>query len=46
MVCSIGSVYGNQGKFDEAMENYERGLEIMIRVVGHDHPVVADTKVL
>ena len=45
LFCSIGEVYREQAKFDEAMQNYERSLEISIRVVGHDHLVVAATKV-
>ena len=36
-------MYQEQAKFDEAVQNYERSLEIKIRVVGHDHPDVAGT---
>ena len=33
------------GKPEEALENLNQSLKIKIRVVGHDHPVVADTQV-
>ena len=31
-------------KHKEALENYNKSLEIKIRVLGHEHPLVADTK--
>ena len=44
MLCSIGSVLDDQGKYPEALEYYNKSLEIMIKVHGQDHPLVADTK--
>jgi len=41
-VC--GGVYYKQGKYDEALLQYQKGLEISIRTHGHVHPDVALTK--
>ena len=38
---NIGMVYDSQGKYEEALEYYQKDLEITIKVVGHDHPDVA-----
>ena len=38
---NIGLVYGSQGKYEEALVQYNRALEIRIRVLGQDHPDVA-----
>jgi hypothetical protein len=46
VVCSIGIVLRKMGKPEEALENYNESLKIKIRVLGPDHPHVADTKVL
>ena len=35
----------DQGKYPEALEYYNKSLEIKIKVHGQDHPLVADTKV-
>ena len=43
--CSIANVYYSQGKYAEALEYHNKSLEIKLRVVGPDHPLVADTKV-
>ena len=45
-MCSIGIVLKKMGKREEAIKNYNKSLEIKIRVLGHEHPVVATTKVL
>ena len=37
-------VYNSQGKYEEALEYYQKSLDIKIRVVGQDHPSVADSK--
>ena len=38
---NIGLVYDRQGKYEEALEYYQKSLDIKIRVVGGDHPDVA-----
>ena len=40
----IGTVYDSQVKQEEALEFYQKSLEIRIRVYRHDHPHVADSK--
>ena len=44
-LCSIGTVLDKMGKSEEALENYNKSLEIKIRMLGLEHPLVADTKV-
>ena len=39
----MGEVCRHQGKFDEAMDYYDRSLKIKFQMVGHDHPDVAKT---
>ena len=41
---NIGIVYHKQGKGEEALDQYNKSLEIKIRVYGQDHPHVADSK--
>ena len=41
---NIGVVYKGQGKLDEALVQYQKSLEIKIRVLGHEHADVADSK--
>ena len=36
-------VFDEMGKPEEALENYNKSLEIKIQVVGHNHPLAADT---
>ena len=43
MLCSIGAVLVDQGKYPEALEYYNKSLEIKIKVHGLDHPVAAGT---
>ena len=38
---NIGLVYETQGKYEEALEYYQKSLDIRIRVFGSDHPDVA-----
>jgi len=40
---SIASVYDSQRKYDEALVEYQKSLEIKIQVLGHDHLSVAAT---
>ena len=40
---SIGNVCDSQGKYEEALEYYQKDLDITARLVG-DHPSVADSK--
>jgi len=40
---NIGIVYDKQGKYEEALVQYHRTLEIRTRVFGQQHPNVADT---
>ena len=37
-------IYHNQGHYDQALEIYKSVLETKIRVCGHEHPTVADSK--
>ena len=43
-MCSIGIVLKKMGKMEEALEKYNKSLEIKIWVLGHEHPVVAETQ--
>ena len=43
-LCSIGTVLDKMGKPEEALENYNKSLEIKIRVLGLEHPLVAATE--
>ena len=36
-------VYNNQGEYEKALEWYEKGLEIKLKTLGHDHPNTAST---
>ena len=38
---NIGNVYDSQGKYEEALEYYQKDLDITVRLVGQDHPDVA-----
>jgi tetratricopeptide (TPR) repeat protein len=38
---NIGNVYDSQGQYERALEYYQKGLEINIKVSGQDHPDVA-----
>jgi len=40
---NIGMVYDSQGKYEEALEVYQKALEIRTRVFGSDHPDVANS---
>ena len=36
-------VYDSQGKYEEALEYYQKDLDITVRLVGGDHPDVANS---
>ena len=38
---NIGMVYRQQGKYEEALVQHTKSLDIGIRVLGHEHPSVA-----
>ena len=38
---NIANIYDDQGKYEEALEYYQKDLEITVRPVGQDHPDVA-----
>ena len=38
---NLGNVYNSQGQYERALENYQKVLEIFIKVSGQDHPDVA-----
>ena len=40
----MGVVYEQMGNSDKAMECYNDALDTHIKVFGHNHPHVADTK--
>jgi tetratricopeptide (TPR) repeat protein len=42
---NMAVVYQSQGHYERALEYYQKSLDITIKVVGHDHPRVADSKV-
>ena len=39
----IGTIYKNQGKFDEAIDHHRLALAIQLKELGTNHPDVADT---
>ena len=41
---NIGIVYNMQGKYVQALQYYQKSLDIKIRVFGSDHPDVAASK--
>ena len=41
---NIGNVYYGQGKYEEALVQYQKALAIDLAVHGQDHPSVADSK--
>ena len=41
---NIGEVYRHQGRYQEALQQYEESLRIKIELVGHEHTDVADSK--
>ena len=43
-LCSIGTVLDKMGKLEEALKNYNKSLEIKIRVRGLEHLDVAKTQ--
>ena len=38
---NIGAVYMEQGRYQEALDHYQKSLDIKIKLVGHLHPDVA-----
>ena len=42
-MCSIGIVLNEMAKHEKALDSYNKSLEIRIRVLGHEHPLVADS---
>ena len=40
----MANVYDSQGHYERALEYHHKSLDIKIKVVGHDHVAVADTK--
>ena len=45
VLCSMGIVLHSQGKFPEALEVHNKALAIYLKIHGHMHPAVADTRV-
>ena len=41
---NIGAVYAGKGDLENALVQYQKGLEIQTRVFGSDHPDVATSK--
>ena len=41
---NIANIYDDQGKYEDALVQYQKALEIQTRVFGSDHPDVADSK--
>ena len=41
---NMAIVYDRQGHYERALEHYQKSLDIKIKVVGHDHKSVADSK--
>ena len=41
---NIGAVYDSQGRYKEALEEYEKCLKIRVDKLGHEHPDVAISK--
>ena len=40
----IGNVYSSQGRYNEALQEYEKCLKIRVDKLGHEHPDVAISK--
>jgi tetratricopeptide (TPR) repeat protein len=43
MLYNMASVYGKQGRHEEALEHYERALAVARKALGEEHPDVATT---
>ena len=41
---NVANVYDSQGKYEEALDKHQKSLDIKIKVAGHDHKEVADSK--
>ena len=41
---NIGAVYDSQGRYEEALQEYEKGLKIRLDKLHHEHPEVAISK--
>ena len=41
---NIGVVYDEKGDFKKALVHYQKGLEIMLKLLGSEHPSVANSK--
>ena len=39
---NIGIVYESQGRYDEALQEYEKCLKIQVDKLGHEHPVKSE----
>jgi tetratricopeptide (TPR) repeat protein len=42
-IINLGNTYHSQGKYDEAIEQYQRALRISKKAFGADHINIADT---
>ena len=38
----IGNVYDSQGDYENALDQYQKALQVCLAVYGQDHPSVAD----
>ena len=38
---NIGTVLGSMGKYEEALVEYKKGLDMLVTVYGHQHPDLA-----
>ena len=41
--ANIGSVYDSQGKYEEALVQHQKALQVFLAVYGQEHPNVADS---
>ena len=44
-LCSIAAVYLAQGKYDDALATWQDVLQVQVKILGLEHPVVAATRV-
>ena len=42
---NVGNVHGSQGRYEEALVQYQKALEVFLAAFGQEHQLVADSRI-